>query len=199
MAKKAKVYTGTEWVDLAAATTDLSSLQTKTATGLNLIIPTSVTGGTLSANGQITFSASTNVQVSGCFSSTYDTYYITGSMTGTSAGVPVVKLRDGSGDLTGSYKSSITSQSSDNLHNTGVTSNWQLSYYNQTSFAYNFEVINPFLSSITFALGKTFYDNSLDTWGGQYTPTTSCTGISIMPSAGTFTGRFRIYGYNNGV
>ena len=32
MAKKAKVYTGTEWVDLAAATTDLSAYSTTAQT-----------------------------------------------------------------------------------------------------------------------------------------------------------------------
>jgi hypothetical protein len=77
MAKKAKVYTGTEWVDLASATADLSGLQTKAATGLNLVIPTSATNGTIAANGQVTIgSAVSSVTVNGAFSSTYDNYRI---------------------------------------------------------------------------------------------------------------------------
>jgi hypothetical protein len=45
------------------------------ASGMDLITPTSVVGGTLSG-GQISFSAVTEISVNGCFTSTYDNYFM---------------------------------------------------------------------------------------------------------------------------
>jgi hypothetical protein len=143
-------------------------------------------------------SGSSTVQINNVFSASYDNYRVVGHFTSASAPFFVVKMRDGGGDLTNNYVNNVSSQSADNNHNNAVTSNMQPAFFNTNLMAFSFEVINPFLSVITSAFGFTYYNNSTDTWGAQYTPTTSLTGISLMPSSGTFTGgNIRIYGYRN--
>jgi hypothetical protein len=144
-----------------------------------------------------TFTSASIASASSVFNSTFDRYHITGNFVATSAPFFVIKLRDSGGDLTNNYLCNVSSQSNDNLHNNGVTANWQGSYYNTNTMSFSFDVVNPFLSVSSFAYGTTYYDNSTDYWGGKYSPTTSCTGISIMPNTGTFTGNIRIYGYRN--
>jgi hypothetical protein len=53
MAKQAYVYSGTDWVPLASEVTNLSDYQTKAATGLNKIMPSSVAVG--SGTGSVVF------------------------------------------------------------------------------------------------------------------------------------------------
>lgn len=141
---------------------------------------------------------STNVQISNVFTSAFDHYRVVGTFTSGSAPYFVIKLRNSGGDLTNNYSTNVSSQAADNLHNNATTSNWQGAYYNTNLMNFAFDVFNPFATAATFASGITYYDNSTDIWGGRYSPSTSCTGISLMPSTGTFTGGIiRIYGYRN--
>jgi hypothetical protein len=153
-------------------------------------------GLTLVAN--VPFSGASTANINNVFSATYDRYYITGTYIPSGSAYLVMKLRDAGGDLTNNYVNNVSTQSADNGHNNAVTANIQGSYYNPAArIGFGFDLINPFLSVTTLAHGMTYYDNSTDTFGASYLLTTSCTGISIMPSTGTFTGTVRIYGYRN--
>ena len=207
MAKKAKVYTGTEWVDLAAATTDLSALQTKTATGLNLVIPTSISGSyssaSIAAGGAVQFTSATSLSVNGCFSSLYDSYKIIVTGTGTSTSDMTWKLRASGADNTGTPWGFSTANQA-----FGGTS-WILGGTNG-AVAANIGTISTTESSVAFDLHhpfntkiKTFQSMGTRTDGysviqnGYMNSTASWTGFTVtMPTA---TGQVRIYGYNNGL
>ena len=153
-------------------------------------------GMTLIANADFT-SAST-VSFDNVFSATYDRYKIVGTITtATGAFYLNYKLRSGGADLTNNYANNVTSQAADNLHNNSTTSAGQWTYYNITDMCFEADVMSPFLTAKTWAVGMSYYNNSTDTFGTQYTQTTSCTGISIFPNANAITGNIKIYGYRN--
>jgi hypothetical protein len=84
----------------------------KNVGGLNLVVPTSVTGGSLSTNGQITFSSSSSVSINGCFSSTYQNYKVIISCT--------TQLTAGGSIFWASRNSGVTDTTSNSYSISGV-------------------------------------------------------------------------------
>lgn len=179
----------------------------KNVGGLNLVVPTSVTGGTVSTNGQVTVgSAVSSVVVNGVFSATYDGYKIV--MTG-GVGSTSIELGFGlNGISTGHYSNLIYGNYASNATlaavNGGATSYFRYCGMADTSNTQlDVEIWNPYLTKKKW--GKGTY-NPMASSGNVGTAnlfvdsTTSSSGFTITCPSGTITGgTIRIYGYNNGV
>lgn len=207
MAKKAFVYDGSQWVDIAQSTADLSTYQKSNRTGLQLVVPTSVTGGTVSANGAVTIgSAVSSVTVNGVFSATYDNYKIVISSGGT-VGNDYGSLRLGSSTSTYNYAAQTLQYATAAFGGFGVGANasefrYVWSNANSTGYTGNIELQNPFLAQYTRLTSDYATDDYRFFMGGVHKTAASYTSFTLGPNAftGTLTGgTIRIYGYNNGV
>ena len=177
----------------------------KSVGGLNLVVPTGATNGTVGANGAVTIgSAVTSVTVQGAFSATYENYKIVVSG-GVASADTTMSITLGAA-VTGYYGSLIYAP-----YTTGVVAG--ATDNNANRFTYvgggttstltaNFDLINPFLTKTTQLLtnhtraSATSYSGN---YGGFLNNSTSFTDINILAASGTFTGgTIRIYGYNNG-
>jgi hypothetical protein len=207
MAKKAFVYDGTNWVDIAQSTTDLSAYQTVKRTGLNLVVPSSVTGGTIGANGAITVgSAVTSVVVGGAFSATYDNYEIIwsgGVMASSSGDSQLAMVLNGA---TTGYKNILRYSNGTSLL-TALQSNasqWNWIGGGSTgSGLMQVKLFAPFLSVHTRMSSSAYNawnDTAFGNCDGVQTSTTSFTGFTVnVTGTGSMTGgKILIYGYNNG-
>jgi hypothetical protein len=179
----------------------------KNVGGLNLVVPTSVTGGTLNANGAITVgSAVTSVVVNGAFSAAYDNYEIiwSGGVMASSSGDSQITFRlDGSS--TG--YSSILRYSNGSTMSVASQSNatqWNWIGGGSTgSGLMQIKLYAPFLAVHTRmdSNGYNSWNNvNLGNSNGVHTVASSYTGFTVLVSGtGSMTGgTIRIYGYNNG-
>jgi hypothetical protein len=174
----------------------------KNVGGLNLVVPTSVTGGTVSANGEISIgSAVSSITINGVFSATYDNYrvVINGvdgpsvvnfnlTFPGASSGYYGSHYYDNfAGGTTGTDRSNNSS-----FLRVGVMGS-------QDDSNTSFDVYNPFIAKRT-AISGTFYGDSYTGWfGGTLANTVSYNGFIISPGSSTMSGgKIRVYGYNNG-
>lgn len=177
--------------------------------GLAKIVPTSVAvgsgSGSVDSNGTITFSGSSSVSLNSCFNSSYQNYRVIINFTPTTSGTLGFRFRANGSDNTNSVnyywaggylyqQGSITSNSS-NPTNIGRVAR----YDGGTGFT-NFDVMDPFTngsakSTAGFSTGGGANWESLFTYyaDGGY----SFDGFSIIASAGTLTGKIRVYGYAN--
>lgn len=183
-----------------------SKFVVKTVGGLSLVVPTSVTGGTLATNGAITFSASSGVSVNGCFSTAYENYRMILNITlkGTTANTNF-RFRVGGAD------------------NTASSYNWTASYYLASNNFQSYRTTNANFAQVWSSIGQDKEQASMEVyspnlvhttaasmsgshgagdinWNGSlgHATTTQFDGFTIYPSTGTLTGTIRIYGYNNG-
>jgi hypothetical protein len=174
----------------------------KNVGGLNLVIPTGATNGTVGANGAVTIGTGvSSVTVQGAFSAAYDNYKIL-----VSGGTSTV---DENGFLT--LGASNTNYYGNLFYNVPTNSTPLLAADNNTAqFTYawrtmttgldaNIEVRVPFLAKPTRINGSWISSAAMGTYNGVHTPTTSYADFTIRPGSGTLTGgTIRIYGYNNG-
>ena len=178
----------------------------ETYMGLVKVNPTSVSGSgvTESATGTVTVTAASTASIIGCFTSTYTNYVVVYNLTATSNYLRM-KLRTASGDISTGYGTTNAfindNSSSLGFLNSGATSwndtRWLISQ-NVQSYG-TMTIFNPQLAVSTFfqndntAISGT---NSLRLFGGgRNTGTDVCTGLTIFPDSGTFTGTITIYGY----
>ena len=207
MAKKAFVYDGTNWVDIAQSTADLSTYQKSNRTGLQIVVPTSVTGGTVSANGAVTIgSGVTSVSVNGCFSSTYDNYKImvSGGVASSDNYIGVRLISAGTQATTQYYQGRMysdwatTGSGNANINN---SDRWDYAGFSNTDYLdMTMDLMDPFL------VKKTRFSSaySATTFGatnqGRHNVAASYDGLWFGKASGTMTGgTIRVYGYNNGV
>ena len=159
------------------------------------------------------FSASSAVNVSNVFSSTYENYRIMISwLQNTSPANLTMKLRDSGGDISTNYGSNMSGQ----YYNSGVST---FAGYNNTAnetqtsifigqsaatyYGYTlFDIFSPNLAVATVGQGQFYASNASATLtrvttfaSFRHTAATACTGFSLIPSAGTITGNVRLYGY----
>jgi len=182
----------------------------KTVGGLNLVVPTSVTGGTVGANGAVTINSGvTSVTINGAFSSTYDNYrlmfnkikYGGGSnlriQLGTTATGYYYTELSGSGTYATASTLALSNGSNADSYFTGIVGD--------TNGANGWvEVFSPYLSELT-TLNSMGSDNRTGGAGprnasGFLNNTTSYTSLTVLPNSGQSfsSGTIRIYGYNNG-
>lgn len=173
------------------------------------IKPTSVagTGVTVSNNGSVTFTNATTVSLNGVFTGTYDNYRIVwNSSTRSSNNTMYFRLRQAGTDI------STTTYAFNKGYDTGTARVVQQNTaqnmaaldiaagIGQTSDGYT-DIFGPANGGYTTGTGLCFV------WVGgvPYTITTGfynstatgSDGISFFPSAGTWSGTIRVYGYNN--
>lgn len=205
MAKKAYVFDGSAWQDLSSSIADLSAYQKVNRTGLNVVVPTSVTGGTLNPNGSVTIgTAVSSVTVNGAFSSAYDNYRIIISGGGTVSN-DYGALRLGSSTSTYNYAAQTLQYSTAAFggfanSTTGSEFRYCWSAADSTGYTGCIELQGPYLAQYT----RLTSDYSTDLYrffmGGVHKTAASYTSFTLGPNAftGTITGGIiRIYGYNN--
>ena len=182
-----------------------------TRSGLMQIVPSSVavSGGSASvgANGSVTLSGTTSVLLNNCFSSAYDNYKImVGNLTA-SAGNLLSYQMSSSGTAVGtstySHQRNYTQGTTTGGERTGPTTSSSLSYIGTGALNYvSFEIMNPFLSTITKTISHGNYSDPtfpyyIDVFTGYHSTAASYDGIRIF-SISTMSGTIRVYGYNNG-
>lgn len=174
----------------------------ETYMGLVKVIPTSVTNGTLAANGTVTVgNAVSSVTVSGAFSSLYDNYQIVMAGIGGSTGANY--LFSLSGITTGYYGSYYYDLFNGTSTGTARRSNASDLYIGTgTTVAggaiTQVVVSQPYLSTRTSVAGNNYGGGYAGWFAGETTSTSSATGFVVSFSTGTMTGgTIRVYGYRN--
>jgi hypothetical protein len=189
MAKVAKIYDGTAWVDLATSVPDLSNYQLKSEGGLRLVKKQTI--GT----------AVSSVTVSDAFSATYDNYKILISGGAASAN-GLITLKMGSAAVGHDGSLIYASYTGGTPANDGLSNAANFTYAGfaeTTGICMNLDLISPFLTSVTRVHAG--FSNTLNggTFNGRHNSTTSFTDFTIAPFAGTITGgTIYVYGYNKG-
>jgi hypothetical protein len=187
MAKVAKIWDGTAWVDLATSVPDLSNYQLKSEGGLTLVKKQTI--GT----------AVSSVVVTDAFSATYENYkIIVNGGVGSTAQALGVQL----GSTTTEYYSSTPILSYGGVvTNLNDNNNSQWTYPGESGTsnnALNIDLLNPFLSKWTTYQGAYTGVNNSGFSGGVQKSTTSFTAFTLKV-AGTMTGgTIYVYGYNKG-
>jgi hypothetical protein len=171
----------------------------ETYMGLVKVIPTSVTGGTLSATGTITVgSAVSSVVVSGAFSSLYEGYKIV-----VSGGAPsadsYIRLVLGS-SITGYYSGRNGMNWSAGTRTDGTDNNSARFTAVGTSLtsglAAEITLINPNLAKYTDLVASYNTTSSSVLVNGIHRVATAFTAFTISPDSGTWTGgTVTVYGY----
>lgn len=182
-----------------------------TAASMNRImgfkmIPTSAVNGTVSSDGDVTFTAQTTVSLNGCFTADFDTYRVYLYLSGSTAG-SFAKLR---------FRAAGTDSAGNNYYRYGYTSAYAgaLAGYNAgPENAFNvvgqwggslasrcfMEIDNPIAAVRTgwFANVNDVGAGAAYNLNGVIDLTTSYDGFTVFPNAGTMTGTIRVYGYRN--
>jgi len=178
--------------------------------GLAKVIPSSVAvgSGTGSADslGTVTFTSVSSVSLNNVFSSNYQNYRVVINFTPSTIGTLGFRFRANGTDNTNGtpsgyywagaylYQSGSVTSNSSNYNNIGRVAR----YDTGTGFT-NFDVMDPYTygsakSTAGFSTGGGADWESLFNYyaDGNY----SFDGFSLIPSAGTITGKIRVYGYN---
>ena len=192
MAKVAKIWDGTAWVDLATSVPDLSNYQLKSEGGLTFIKKQTI--GT----------AVSSVTVTDAFSATYDNYKI---IVSNGVGSTPSNMQFGfvgassnyyeGGTITSFTTNAITALASNN------TSVWRYVGTGQSSaITIDMDLIDPFNARVTRYSAPYMGAETGGNAGivsGFHNSATSFTGFTINPSGGTLTGgTIYVYGYNKG-
>jgi hypothetical protein len=197
-----KIYDGASWV---------SMLDTDGPPGLQLINPTSVTGGT-NTNGKISFSASSGTSVDGVFSSTYDNYRVV--LTPITIGVGqivILRFRVGATEDAGTNYSSVRIYGNAGgavAATGGVGLQHVIVGAVNASYAAPmvFDILGPNLAATTAVSSGVFFETSTTSGSayvgaasGIHIPANQNTGFSLYGFGTTLTGSMRVYGYRNSI
>jgi hypothetical protein len=192
-----------ELTDVYTKSVSDSKYDTKASSGLNLVVPTSVTGGTVSANGEITIgSAVTSIAVNGAFNSTYDNYRILLYLDNHSGGASVEFQLQGitSGYFTTGYYMSFGSGTMTGYSSASID-RWYTNFNNQATFSSSFQMdlMSPNLAKRKNCSIIGQGANGPSQVSGAVNSTVQSTGFNILKASDTMTGgKIRVYGYNNG-
>jgi hypothetical protein len=198
LAKKARVYDGTAWQELASAQTDLTAYSTTAQ--MNTAITAGV--GLVPILTQTIGTAVSSITVTNAFSATYDNYQIvvSGGVASTNAEI-TLKL---GATATGYYaaRSRVTYAGVSSVQGDNNGSLWNAVGFTSTNaISANFNLNNPFLTKNTFMSALT--SDPATTGRGSFNAgyldnTTSYTDFTLAPTGGTLTGgTIRVYGYKN--
>jgi hypothetical protein len=192
-----------ELTDVYTKSVSDSKYSTLARQGMFNVVPNSVTGGTISANGEITIgSGVTSIAVNGCFSSIYDNYKILFFLDNHNGGASVEFSLQGiaSGYFTTGYYmsfgvSTVTGYSSASIDRWYCTFNNQATY----SSAFQMDLMSPNLAKRKVCAVTGQGANGPSQISGTVNSTIQSTGFTITKGSDTMTGgKIRIYGYNNG-
>lgn len=179
--------------------------------GLILIKPSIVVGGTDNGKGTVSFSASSSIALRNVFSSTYQNYRMLIEIYNTSTDMDLL-LRfgnSGSADTGSTYYHAYWARTvggvDDSRQGNGQTSNFlaPMETYGGNGFTgVSADIHKPFLAVETQGTAQYTTVNQAGTVtfgsGGFYKGTnTSWSDLFILTSTGTITGTVSVYGYNN--
>ena len=197
----------TSILSLASAS---STYQTIAKTGLVEITPSTVSvsggSGSISATGAVSFTSASAISLNDVFSTSYDSYFITSTLTGsTTNAYAQLRLRVSGTDASGSdyvwgFIATNSGGTSFTLAGSGATSS-NITRPSTTDSIVSLTIGNPFLTKKTIWSGTTSYNDGATVTpaaavGGAHSLTTSYTGFSLIAASGTITGTISIYGYN---
>ena len=157
-------------------------------------------GQTLVAN--VNFTSAADINIDNVFSSAYQNYVIKLSINTSAAVTLAMRLRDGSGDSTGTnYQFSamqIVTNVWASLDNSTGQNFWNIGYNSgSVPVSSTVNISNPNVAA------RTSYDysgsyNQLGLFGGgMQSATTQWTGFKVLVGSGTITGNVRVYGLRN--
>jgi hypothetical protein len=181
-----------------------SGAWTQVYSGTNLIIPTSVSGGTVNAAGKVSFTSASTVSVNGVFSSAFDNYRLFIKMTGlTGGGDMVMKLRAAGVDFTaaaytGQRVWSANQSALGISQQINATTGWTLTAGTNQFAVLVVDLVSPFLAEQTHgtlnfsSVGSTVSNGFT---GLFYNSNASADGFTLIASG--FTGTAAVYGYQN--
>ena len=158
---------------------------------------------------QATPSAVSSVSIDNCFTSTYDNYLITFTITaavGVDSGLSM-RLRASGTDSTTNYATQRLNAYSTTVltsSNPLGTDEWYLAFVNATtanSYTASIQIFNPALASSSRHLTNIFSvenggPNNIMLSSGYHTTASAYDGLTII-GANNFTGTIRVYGYAN--
>ena len=155
-------------------------------------------GGLTLIKSQVIGSAVASVAVTGAFSTDYDTYKITiagGAGSSANSGIRMILGATTTNYYYGIPLAIYSGGGAASLAGTNTTS-WEVGSINAASLNLNVELIDPFAAKITKVFPQVAKDTSGGSGGGFLNDTTSYTGFTLTPSAGTLTGgTIYVYGY----
>ena len=193
MAKKARVYDGTAWQELASAQTDLTAYSTTAQ--MNTAITAGV--GLVPILTQTIGSAVSSIVVSNAFSATYDAYKIIVSG-GVASGNNNINFTFTGSTANYAYSYQLLSYAGTTDTGTSASASSFVNSGGGSADAIDFacEVFDPFLAKFT----KFQQIVSNGTFGGRYSGqhkvATSYSGFTLTATSGTFTGgTIYVYGY----
>lgn len=172
--------------------------------GLVLLTPGSATGGTIGATGGITFSSVASVTISNIFSSAYKNYRIVCTDMAWSANSNHMSMQmdaSGTSRTTGYYQAGIGNwynAASTQYYNVSNGSAFQYLIYTASTVVGSsciIDVINPYETSITLIQSNSISDQIYANYIGGQVGGGSYNGFKLFPTAGTFSGTIKVYGY----
>lgn len=197
MAKKARVWTGTEFVELASAQTDLTAYSTTAQ--MNTAITAGV--GLVPILTQTIGTAVSSVTVSNAFSATYDAYKIIITGSGVHSGGSNITLKLGA-STTGYYYSgflmSYSTGSTSALYGSNQANFLYAGYGTTATRIFDVDLINPGTANYTIYESKYTAIADATYQQGIHQVATAYTDFTITAGSGTMTGgTIRVYGYKN--
>jgi hypothetical protein len=191
---------------------DFTTGQVLTAAQMNQIglwkmTPTSVTDGTINADGSVTIGATkSSVTVNGCFTSDFDNYLVIlagGSTSASNADLNLqLRTSGGSTSITGYYGAlvySTTASATPAAFNNNNGASWinaGASVLTTTPSMF-IELLSPNLARRTVIANRVIRGDAIGTHQGYHDVATAYNSIVIKPTSGTFSDCVvRIYGYN---
>lgn len=168
--------------------------------GLKLIVPTSVTGGTVSATGKVSFTNATTISVNGCFNATYDNYQIVFRWKPASNEGFNVRLRASGADnqTASSYVSQRVDASGGTVGGNRLVNSYWFNTYSEASLpaGNTLYVYGPALTQPTAIRGvsvATVSGASIEDYAGTHNQSIAYDGITLYSNA-ALTGALTIYG-----
>lgn len=156
------------------------------------------------------FSASTSVDISGCFTSTYDNYRVVLVYTGSASDYTNFQFKNSSGNVSGLFyrgqvtRSYGTTVDAISQYNTSTYGNFAYAYGASTSYSTtSCDIISPNLNSPSTATFQFYCDNGgsstnfIMNGGFMYAAQGVMTGFRVYPGSGNITGSIAVYGYRN--
>lgn len=192
-----------------------AKFQTKIATGLVQVVPTSVSvgsgTGSVTSNGAVSFNSASSITINNCFNSSYDNYiaeiWISATASTTSSTGLLVQLTSSGTPNAGNYYWSYSGNTGGGvILNNGTAAGSNFQYAHDVSGRISSELLftYPYAQTETRMISRTNYQvtstgHTGNTTGGcgHYTGG-QFDGFKFMLSVGIMNGTIRIYGYNNG-
>jgi hypothetical protein len=190
-----------------------ATYQTKSATGLTLLIPSSITAtggsGSIGSNGTVSFTSASAISLNTVFNSSYNNYKILVDITSNSAndGWHFLKLRSSTTDSSATYYYAFWSRTHtgfDVSQQGNNVSSFKVGQMDNAATGYQgyfIDLIDPFTTNKTKMghYGSAITDSSVVqgfAGGGVHDVSSSYDGFSLISENGTITGSISVYGYN---